>query len=344
MSAVRIPVTMLGQSGCKLSFPGATLYLDPYLSNSVQELDSADLERLTPIPFPPERVTDADWVLLTHEHIDHCDPHTIPKLSVASPNSRFLAPQPVVEILLRWGVSADRIQLAEESWIDLGDELKARAVPAAHPTIERDEQGRLSYVGYVLEHVGQKVYLAGDTFVRQEIIDALQACGPIHTAFLPVNEHNFFRERRGIVGNMSIREAFQFASEIGIKQVVAVHWDMFAANAVDPDEIRLVHRKLQPGFSLLIRPTVLNLSEARISVIIRTLNEAVHLNDLLTGIAGQVTEGLPHEVVIVDSGSTDGTLEIAESHGCVIRHISREEFSFGRSLNIGCDADRKSVV
>lgn len=338
MSAVRIPVTMLGQSGCKLSFPGTTLYLDPYLSNSVQELDSADLERLTPIPVPPETVTDADWVLLTHEHIDHCDPHTIPKLSVASPNSRFLAPQPVVEILLKWGISADRIQLAEEAWLDLGDELKARAVPAAHPTIERDEQGRLSYVGYVLEHAGQKVYLAGDTFVRQEIIDALQACGPIHTAFLPVNEHNFFRERRGIVGNMSIREAFQFASEIGIKQVVAVHWDMFAANAVDPDEIRLVHHKLQPGFSLLIRPTVLNLSEARISVVIRTLNEAVHLNDLLTGIAGQVTEGLPHEVVIVDSGSTDGTLEIAESHGCVIRHISREEFSFGRSLNIGCDA------
>jgi glycosyltransferase involved in cell wall biosynthesis len=112
---------------------------------------------------------------------------------------------------------------------------------------------------------------------------------------------------------------------------------MFAANAVDPTEIRLIHHHLQPGFDLLIGPDVLNLSDARISIIVRTLNETRHLEDLLNGIACQLTEGLSHEVIVVDSGSTDGTLELAERHGCVIRHIARDEFSFGRSLNIGCE-------
>jgi L-ascorbate metabolism protein UlaG (beta-lactamase superfamily)/GT2 family glycosyltransferase len=344
INTMRIPVVMLGQSGCKLSFPSATLYLDPYLSNSVQELDAPDLERQVPIPYPPQSVTDADWVLLTHAHIDHCDPHTIPKLAGASPQARFLAPRPVVDILAGWDIAAERIQLAEEHWIELAPRLRVRAIPAAHPDIERDAAGRLACVGYLLDYAGQRVYLAGDTSARQEIIDSLKAEAPIHTALLPVNEHNFFRGRRGIIGNMSVREAFGLAHEIGAKQVVAVHWDMFAANETTPDEIRAVYRRQRPDFSLLLSPSTINLAEARLSIVIRTLNEARHLDSLLTAIAAQQTPGLGHEVIIVDSGSTDGTLEIAERHGCRILHISREEFSFGRSLNVGCQAARGDIL
>ena len=336
-NACRVPVTLLGQSGCRLGFFGTTCYVDPYLSNSVQELDSADLERLIPIPSPPESVTDADWVLITHEHLDHCDPHTLPKLAKGSPKARFLGPERVISLMRSWGIPADRLQHAEEQWMNLDHDLKVRAIPAAHPEITRDVEGRLVHVGYLFEHQGKRIYHAGDTFLCQEIIDTLIAEGPIHTAFLPVNEHNFFRGRRGIIGNLSVREAFQFAEEIGVKQVVPVHWDMFAANAVDPDEIRLIYHKLKPNFGLLIRPTMLNLSDARISIIIRTLNEAQHLDSVLSAIADQETNGLGVEVILVDSGSTDGTLEIAERHGCRIHHIRREEFSFGRSLNIGCE-------
>lgn len=343
-ASLRIPVTMLGQSGCRLEFPAAVVYVDPYLSDSVKELDAADLERQVPITLRPDQVTDADWVLITHEHIDHCDPHTLPKLAAASPNARFVGPRPVCEILSGWGIDDSRIVRAEEEWFPIGDGLKAIAIPSAHPEITRDEDGNLSFVGFLLEYAGQRIYLAGDTSARQEIIDRLVEIGPIHTAFLPVNEHNFFRGRRGIIGNMSVREAFQFAREIGARQVVAVHWDMFAVNSVDPDEIRLIHHRQFNDFGLLINPGQINLAEARISLIIRTLNEAKYLDELLEGVTAQVTDGLGHEVVIIDSGSTDRTLEIAERHGCVLRHITREEFSFGRSLNVGCEAAQGDML
>jgi L-ascorbate metabolism protein UlaG (beta-lactamase superfamily)/glycosyltransferase involved in cell wall biosynthesis len=343
-STARLPVQMLGQSGCKLRFPGATLYVDPYLSNSVQELDAPDLVRQAPIPFPPEQVTDADWVLITHAHIDHCDPHTLPKLAAASPQARFLAPPPVARLLADWGIGSERIQIAREQWSELAPGVCVHAIPAAHPEIERDAEGYLSTVGYLLEYVGRRLYLAGDTFARQEIIDTLQRLGPVHTAFLPVNEHNVFRAQRGILGNMSVREAFGLAEAIGARQVVAVHWDMFAANETTPEEIRAVYRRQAPNFGLLLSPTCLNLAEARLSLVIRTLNEARHLDALLTRVAAQRTPGLGHEVIIVDSGSTDGTLDIAERHGCRILHISREEFSFGRSLNLGCEAARGDIL
>ena len=73
------------------------------------------------------------------------------------------------------------------------------------------------------------------------------------------------------------------------------------------------------------------------SIIIRTLNEEKHLDALLTSIKNQETGNLSYEVILVDSGSEDKTLQIAKSHGCKILHISRKEFSFGRSLNMGCE-------
>ncbi len=69
------------------------------------------------------------------------------------------------------------------------------------------------------------------------------------------------------------------------------------------------------------------------SVIIRAYNEAKHLEKLFTGLARQ---GLADfEMILVDSGSTDATVEIASRAGARIVHIRPEEFTFGRSLNRG---------
>ena len=75
----------------------------------------------------------------------------------------------------------------------------------------------------------------------------------------------------------------------------------------------------------------------KISIIIRTLNESRYLDELLTSIHDQKIDELGYEIIIVDSGSTDKTLEIAQNHRCQIINISRKEFSYGRSLNLGCE-------
>ena len=72
-----------------------------------------------------------------------------------------------------------------------------------------------------------------------------------------------------------------------------------------------------------------------VSVVIRTLNEATYLDELLRVIDSQFKDDFDVEVVLIDSGSTDGTLSISEGHGCRITFIKKEEFTFGRSLNMG---------
>jgi L-ascorbate metabolism protein UlaG (beta-lactamase superfamily)/glycosyltransferase involved in cell wall biosynthesis len=344
MNNMKIQLQLLGQSGCRFEFPGVIVYVDLYLSNSVKEIDDPYLERLVPVEIEPCEIFDANIVLITHKHTDHCDPRTVPQIAMASPHAKFMGPAPVIAILRQWGIAPSRLILASESGVELTPEFSVHAVPAAHPEIERDENGNLAAVGYILNYAGQKIYLAGDTFARQIIIDVVNSHAPIHTAFLPVNEHNFFRARRGIIGNMSVREAFLFAQEIGVKQVVAVHWDMFAINAVDSEEINFIYQRMDPGFKLLLRPSVINLGDVRISIVVRTLNEGRYLDELLTVIAAQKNDGIKYEVILVDSGSTDGTLKIAARHGCHVLQIKREEFSFGRSLNIGCEAAQGAIL
>ena len=119
---------MLVQSGCRLSLAGLTIYVDPYLSDSVEELDAPDLRRKFPIARKPSEITDADWVMLTHVHIDHCDPHTIPELAVSSPQARFLGPPPVISLLQEWGICEDRLIAVREDWFPLEAGVNIRAV------------------------------------------------------------------------------------------------------------------------------------------------------------------------------------------------------------------------
>ena len=54
------------------------------------------------------------------------------------------------------------------------------------------------------------------------------------------------------------------------------------------------------------------MSSLSLTVVLPVLNEAEHLGDLLDQIKGQVPVPGGYEVVVVDGGSTDGTLALVE--------------------------------
>lgn len=78
------------------------------------------------------------------------------------------------------------------------------------------------------------------------------------------------------------------------------------------------------------------------SIVIRAYNEARHLPRLLEGIRQQTVRDV--EVILVDSGSTDGTPAIAEAFGAKILRIAPQEFTFGRSLNLGLSAATRELA
>ena len=77
-----------------------------------------------------------------------------------------------------------------------------------------------------------------------------------------------------------------------------------------------------------------------ISIVIRSLNEEKWVGQAMAACHDQLMDDADIEIVLVDSGSTDQTVEIAKSHNAQITYISKSEFTFGRSLNYGCEAAR----
>lgn len=74
----------------------------------------------------------------------------------------------------------------------------------------------------------------------------------------------------------------------------------------------------------------------KVSIVIRCFNERQHIGRLLRGITQQTVRDA--EIIVVDSGSTDGTLDVVREFPVKLLSIRAEDFSFGRSLNLGCAA------
>jgi len=80
----------------------------------------------------------------------------------------------------------------------------------------------------------------------------------------------------------------------------------------------------------------------KVSIVIRAYNEAEHLPSLFHGLKQQTIQ--PDEIILVNSESSDNTVDIAREHNCKILTIQKQDFTFGRSLNLGCKNANGDII
>ena len=80
-----------------------------------------------------------------------------------------------------------------------------------------------------------------------------------------------------------------------------------------------------------------------VSVVIPTRDAGPGFEELLSRIDEQ-DHPAPVEVVVVDSGSTDGTPGLAGEFGATVKHIDPEEFHHARTRNYGAECASNEVI
>ena len=247
----QVGLTWLGQSGFVLRFASATVLIDPFLS--------PHRDRLIPAPFAPSEANGFDIVACTHEHSDHLDLEALPQIADASPNARFVIPEPCVEMVMAAGIPGDRLVGMQPSQPVECFGLTVHAVSARHGLHPADaynfgqelSSGLTRYLGYAIQAGRISVYHSGDTIDFDGLANCIRDLH-VEIALLPINGRDSEREAMDIVGNLDAVEAAQLAADSGVKVVVPMHYDMFAANVGFPERLVETVRLRHPGLTVVI--------------------------------------------------------------------------------------------
>jgi len=247
----RSRVWWLGQSGFLVVTAEATILFDPYLSDSLTKKYAATDKphtRVTERVIDPALLTGIDVITSSHNHTDHLDAETLLPLLDGNPHAKLVIPRANrVFVIERLGKFEDRLVD-----IDAGETLCVGAIeitgiPAAHNTVERDENGCCKFVGFVARVGGLTCYHSGDTLLHDGLISAIAPFAP-DVAFLPINGN---KPERRVAGNLDGKEAAEVSKAIGAKIAIPHHFDMFEFNTASPDLFVAECQRVRQAFQVL---------------------------------------------------------------------------------------------
>ena len=197
-------ITWLGQAGLLFETEDKKIIVDPYLSDSVKEIEPQNYRR---VPVD-ERFLQIkpDIIVLTHNHLDHTDPETLRHYLGEDTGVLVLASGNAWNNIRKMGGNNNYVQFNRGVvWTD--GSIRFTAVKANHS----DECA----IGVVMYAEGKNYYITGETLYDKEIFSDLTE--QINVVFLPVN---------GKGNNMNMADGKNFCEIIGAV-AVPMHCGLF---------------------------------------------------------------------------------------------------------------------
>ena len=178
-------ITWIGQAGIILEIHNKIIVVDPYLSDSVEKINPLNFRRVnvdkTFLTVKP------DYIVLTHEHLDHTDPETLKFYLTDNSKICVLASKNAWNNVRKFGGNNNYVMFNRHTeWSE--DGIAFKAVYAEHS----DD----SAIGVIIEFDDIKLYITGDTLFNSEIFRDLPQ--NIDIMFLPIN---------GVGNNMNMHDA-----------------------------------------------------------------------------------------------------------------------------------------
>jgi L-ascorbate metabolism protein UlaG (beta-lactamase superfamily) len=202
-------VTWLGQAGLLFETNGLKIMVDPYLSDSVKKITPAFYRRV-PVDQSLFDIK-PDVIILTHNHLDHADPETLPHFLTENSSVLVLASYNAWQTARTFKGNNNYVSFNRNTeWTEKG--VRFKAVYAEHS----DDHA----IGVVIFAEDKTYYVTGDTLYNETIFDDLPS--KIDYVFLPVN---------GVGNNMNFIDGARFCTKLNAK-AVPMHCGLF-------DEINL---------------------------------------------------------------------------------------------------------
>lgn len=180
--------TWLGHSSLMINMNGYKILTDPVFEKKVSIVGPTRFNG--DLPLDPEKLSDIDVVIISHDHYDHLNKASI---QILAPVTRyFIVPLAVGKRLVSWGVPVNKI--IELDWweaFQLDDRLTVTATPAQHFSGRgmRDKNKTL-WASYVIASPGYTVFYSGDSGYFSGFKAIGEKFGPFDMTFLECGAYN----------------------------------------------------------------------------------------------------------------------------------------------------------
>lgn len=153
-------ILWLGHASVFLRLNGKNILLDPIFGNL------PFVKRFVDVPSPLDKLKKVDYILISHDHRDHCDEETLRQLAQKFPNAKFLAGLGMEDILNEWKTPSNEVETAGwfQKFDNKTDDVRIYFLPVRHWSRRGlfDTNQRL-WGGFVIESEKTTVYFGGDS-------------------------------------------------------------------------------------------------------------------------------------------------------------------------------------
>lgn len=183
-------VTWFGHSATLVEIDGSRVLVDPFWGERASPFSWLGPKRWFAPPIALNALPTIDVVVISHDHYDHLDQHSIIMLA-ARGKTRFVVPLGLGAHLVRWGVAEDRI--TELDWwqsTQVGT-LQVVATPARHATGRTGtKSNKVLWAGYALVGAKHRVWYSGDTGFHDGLKQIGERLGPFDLTLIESGQYD----------------------------------------------------------------------------------------------------------------------------------------------------------
>lgn len=247
-------IVWLGHASFFIRLAGQTLLIDPVL------FDLPLIKRRSELPFAPNRLRSLNYILISHDHRDHCDARSLKLLAANNPNATFLTGLGL-DALLKTFTRGQEIQAA--GWYQeyhTHESIRICYVPSRHWGRRYwSDTNRNLWGGFVIQGGGKTIYFGGDSGYGSHFGDIEKAFPSIDYFIGGIGAYKpeFFMGQ----SHTSPMDAVQAFQDTRAKWMIPMHYGTFDLSD-EPlgDPIRVLRKAkeqerilyLQPGESLAL--------------------------------------------------------------------------------------------
>ena len=230
-------IVWLGHASFFVRLEEFTLLIDPVFFNV------SFIKRKSALPVNPDMFRELDYILVSHDHRDHCDKKSLKLLAKNNPDANYLTGLKL-DSLIETITGSENIQAAGWYQQYLTKEVKISYVPSRHwgRRYIMDLNHRL-WGGFVIQGNKKTIYFSGDSAYGSHFSDIASIFPQIDYCMIGIGAYKppFIMEQ----SHLSPAQAIKAFADTKAKAMIPMHYGTFDLSDEPMSEPLKILRKIQ---------------------------------------------------------------------------------------------------